>query len=103
MKRQAEGAADAPAAQQAKTEPPATLMYKTLNVTDSTWTVPYPHLGSIGHVLDFPTACRVAQEHGFRGVNLDVDYLKEHGAAKVGCTDAALVAGDTAHAAGDCR
>lgn len=29
-------------------------MLKTLNVTDAAWTVPFPHIGSIGHVLSFP-------------------------------------------------
>merc|ERR1719347_1559597 len=54
-------------------------MLKTLNLTDSTWTVPYPHIGSIGHVVDFPRACRLAAEHGYDAVNLDVDYCLKEG------------------------
>lgn len=58
-------------------------MLKTLNLTDSTWTVPYPHIGSIGHVVDFPTACRLASEHGYDAVNLDVDFCMKEGPSVV--------------------
>ena len=54
-------------------------MLKTLNVTDSDWTVPYPHLGSIGKQLAFPHSCEVAQAAGYDAVNLDVDFALEHG------------------------
>ena len=80
-------------------------MLKTLNVTDSDWTVPYPHLGSIGKQLPFEESCTVAAAGqsvtvpafhgrvqiswlplitfdlrlcpaGFDAVNLDVDFAQ---------------------------
>jgi len=58
-------------------------MLKTLNVTDSDWTVPYPHLGSIGKQLPFPESCEVAAAAGFDAVNLDVSFAQENGGAAV--------------------
>ena len=58
-------------------------MLKTLNVSDSDWTVPYPHVGTIGKHVAFEPSLELAQRYGFDAVNLDVDYLQQHGADRV--------------------
>jgi len=63
--------------------PPAgawpTKLLRTLNVTDSDWDVPWPHIGTLGKQLPFPEACAMAEKHGYDAVHLDVDFLLEHG------------------------
>ena len=38
-------------------------MLKTLNVSDSDWTVPYPHVGTIGKHVEFEPSLELAQQH----------------------------------------
>lgn len=59
------------------------MWLKTLNVTDSAWHTNNPHCGSIGHVLEFPESCVLANELKFDAVNLDFQYLRKCGPAAV--------------------
>mmetsp|Transcript_22060 Transcript_22060/g.56651 ORF Transcript_22060/g.56651 Transcript_22060/m.56651 type:complete len:368 (+) Transcript_22060:154-1257(+) len=60
-----------------------TKLLKTLNVTDSDWDVPWPHIGTLGKQLPFSEACAMAEKHGYDAVHLDVDFLLEHGPGRV--------------------
>ena len=52
---------------------------RTLNVTDAPAHTDAPHCGSIGHVLPFAEACRLAQDLGFDAVNADMPFLRNNG------------------------